>query len=365
MNTRKHIFVGLSGGVDSSVAALLLLEKGYRVTGIFMKNWSDCDWMTEERWARRVAAHLNIPFATWDFENAYREKVLTNFYNEYKHGRTPNPDVLCNKYIKFDLFLEKAIKEGADGIATGHYARTSGGRLFKGSDENKDQSYFLYALSDKQLAKVLFPLGDIEKTEVRRIAKNASLPNFDKKDSQGICFVGAVDLKSFLAEKLPKKLGVIVNENGVAIGKHEGVHFYTEGQREGLFLGGQQTPHYVAYKDSETNTLIATEKSNPLLYADSARLVSLHRIAEFPTGSISAKIRYRQPDQKASIEKTEDGYRVYFAEKQFALSPGQSVVFYNGDEVLGGGVIDEVFHERGLVESIKMKFNEKHAISRN
>ena len=353
MATQQHIYVGLSGGVDSSVAALLLLEMGNRVTGVFMKNWSDCDWIAEERWAKKAAAHLGIPLETWDFEKEYREHILSNFYKEYKRGRTPNPDVLCNKVIKFDFFLNKALSAGADAIATGHYARVVDGHLYKGKDQKKDQSYFLYALTKKQLANVCFPLGELEKHDVRELAKRANLSNFDKKDSQGICFVGAIDVKTFLEQKLPKEQGMIVTAEGDVIGKHDGAYFYTEGQREGLYLGGLKEPHYVAYKDMKTNTLIATPKDHPLLYAQKVRVKDMHWIHPTSVTAVTAKVRYRQDDQEATISKTEKGYEIIFASEQFAMSKGQSVVAYKSDEVLGGGVIDEVVYEQGLVERVK------------
>jgi tRNA-uridine 2-sulfurtransferase len=357
MDKPKHIYVGLSGGVDSSVAALLLLEQGITVTGIFMKNWSDCDWITEERWAKKVAAHLDIPCETWDFEKEYKELVVTNFFDEYKKGRTPNPDVLCNKYIKFDLFLKKARQRGADGIATGHYAQTEKGRLFRGRDTDKDQSYFLYALTKEQLNDVTFPLGELRKSRVREIAKNAHLPNFDKKDSQGICFVGAVDVKTFLEKELPKKTGDIVNEEGNVIGAHDGVQFFTEGQREGLNLGGMVSPHYVAIKDIKSNKIIATPKESPLHYSYKAIVKNLYSIHTPIEGSMHGKVRYRQKDQRVEIKKIIQGHELVFDSPQFALSEGQSVVFYKNEECLGGGVIHKVVRPEGLVEKTKMKLN--------
>lgn len=366
MNEQKRIYVGLSGGVDSSVAALLLKELGHEVIGVFMKNWSDCDWIGEERWAKKVAAHLGISCETWDFEKEYKEKVLTNFYDEYKKGRTPNPDILCNKYIKFDLFLKKALSEGADAVATGHYADVRDNILHKGRDTNKDQSYFLYTLTKDQLSKIIFPLGELTKPQVRELAKNAELPNFDKKDSQGICFVGTVDIKTFLEKELPRKSGLIVDEKCEQIGVHDGIHFYTEGQREGLNLGGLKEPHYVAYKDIENNILVATRKGHPLMYAEKVLISELHLIRDLELPEmVQVKVRYRQDDQEASVVKTKDGYEIVFAKPQASVSEGQSVVLYHNGEVLGGGVIDRVYRAKGLVESLKISDTESHAINRN
>ena len=366
MNTKKKVYVGLSGGVDSSVAALLLIEMGYEVTGVFMKNWSDCDWISEERWAKKAAAHMGIPMETWDFEKEYKEKVLSNFYDEYKNGRTPNPDILCNKFIKFDLFLRRALEEGADIIATGHYAKVADTTLYRGHDVNKDQSYFLYTLTKDQLSHVLFPLEDLTKPQVRELAKNAKLPNSDKKDSQGICFVGAIDVKSFLEKNIGKKPGNIIDVEGTVLGSHDGVQFYTEGQREGLFLGGLKQPHYIAFKDMKDNILIATEKDHPLLYTKKVIVKNVH-ITNGKTlpEKVCVKIRYRQPDQKATVVQNGHDLEITFDELQYSVSEGQSAVLYKGNEVLGGGIIDYVERDEALVELIKKRFNESHAISRN
>lgn len=356
---KEKVIVGMSGGVDSSVAAALLVRQGYRVEGAFMKNWSDtkdpvtgsCAWRGERHDAELVAAKLGIPFATYDFEAQYRQAVVDYLFREYEAGRTPNPDVMCNKVIKFDLFLKRALAEGADLIATGHYARLrrparSGGRLelLAGADKSKDQSYFLHQLSQEQLRRTLFPLGRLKKTEVRKLARRFGLPTAAKKDSQGICFIGKVDLKAFLARKIPRHPGPIVTVDGRVIGRHAGIAPFTIGQRHGLNIGGG-APYYVVEKDARRNALIvASGDGEAALYSRGLTVGEVHWISGRPPRlplRCRARIRYRQPLQAAVVRKGQDGRRteVRFARPQRAVTPGQFVVFYQGEVCLGGGVI--------------------------
>lgn len=354
--TRKKVFVGLSGGVDSSVAAALLVERGHDVTGVFMKNWSDtkdpmtgeCSWKGERRDAMEVAAHLGIPFLTYDFEEAYREHVVSYLYREYEAGRTPNPDVLCNSVVKFDLFLKKALADGADAVATGHYARVVGGedgfRLLSGLDRKKDQSYFVFRLGQDELRRIVFPVGDLDKEDVRAYARHAGLPTADKKDSQGICFIGKVDLKSFLKDKVKADPGPIVTAEGEEIGAHQGLAPYTIGQRHGLGIGGG-TPYFVAGKDPERNALVVAKGADhPALFRESLTAGELSWVSgvepELPF-ACEARIRYRQPLQRCEVAPgSEPGtLSVRFEHGQRAVAPGQFVVFYRDDAVIGGGVI--------------------------
>lgn len=344
----KKVFLALSGGVDSAVSALLLKKKGFEVIGIFMKNWSSCNWLTEKRIAERIAYILDIQFEVWDFEFEYKREVMDYFFAEYAAGKTPNPDIECNRKIKFGLFFNKAFSMGADNIATGHYTRiiNKNGRtfLYKGSDQNKDQSYFLYTLTEEKLSKIIFPIGNLIKKDVRTLAKKNNLPNHDKKDSQGICFVGKIHLPEFLSEKLSINSGLIINKHGVKIGVHNGVQYYTEGQRVGLKLSGFLEPLYVAYKAIEQNIIIATEKNSPLVNNSVVYLQSLHTINEgIPmNNNVYAKIRYRQHEQEVTITLNKNKVKVKFTKPQFGLSCGQSIVFYQRDCVLGGGVIIKV-----------------------
>lgn len=370
---RQKVLVAMSGGVDSSVAAALLLKAGYFVAGAYMKNFSpeswsgvvqpDCPWEQDVADAKAVCDKLGIEFQSFNFEREYREKVIDYFFNEYAIGRTPNPDVRCNKEIKFGLFLQKARELGFDYIATGHYARVKpfpplarGGiegeveyELLKGVDARKDQSYFLYTLTQEQLRQVLFPIGEYTKTEVRQLAREFGLPTADKKDSQGICFVGQVNLREFLKQRLPEKIGEIIDASGQVIGRHRGAWYYTVGQRHGLGIGGQK-PYYVAKKDVTRNTLtVATKEYHRLVYDTTAVLKNVHWISSQPRLPLSckAKIRYQQPNQVCTIfspsqrEQGQDGgMRVVFEKAQFAIAPGQSIVFYKDDRVLGGGIIN-------------------------
>jgi len=346
----------MSGGVDSSVAAALLVQRGYSVEGGFMKNFSaesyqgiiesDCPWEEDQKDAESVCKKLQIPFKSYNFEKEYREKIISYFFREYSAGRTPNPDVLCNKVIKFGIFLDKAKGMGFDYIATGHYARiqkkNSCFQLLKGVDEKKDQSYFLYALTQDQLSQSLFPIGEYQKSEVRKMAQMLGLPNAEKKDSQGLCFIGHVNLKKFLQLRIAPKQGNIRDENGAIIGTHNGVASYTIGQRKGIEVGGGPAL-YVAKKDMKKNELMVVRgRDNPHLYEKKLIVKQLHWICKEKKAPLSctAKIRYQQDNQKCTITTINSSrVAVLFDAPQFAPSSGQSVVFYDGDTVLGGGII--------------------------
>jgi len=351
------IAVAMSGGVDSSVtAALLHQEKSTDIFGIFMKNWSEqaeedmgnCTWINDRRDALAVAAHLHMPLKTVDFEKEYRDQVLEYFYREYAAGRTPNPDILCNKLIKFDALLKYAENLGAEKIATGHYARVSklkDGRfhLLKGKDNSKDQSYFLCQLTQGQLSKTLFPLGELTKTEVRKLAQKFNLPTADKKDSQGICFIGKVQLQDFLHVRLAAKPGDVINTTGTIIGSHTGAYAYTIGQRHGFRIDKktpESKPWFVVRTDVTDNTVTVAEgEDNPALFHDELHASHFHWIVEQPNFpcKCSAKIRYRQLDQDCTIFA--DGH-IEFAKPQRAITPGQSIVFYQSDECLGSATIE-------------------------
>ena len=354
----QKVIVGISGGVDSAVSALLLKEQGYRVEGLFMQNWvadkddAYCSTYPDLQDARAVCEKLNIPLHTVSFAKEYWDKVFQHFLDEYAAGRTPNPDILCNKEIKFKAFLDYAVIEKADYIAMGHYARTrkdqNHWQLLKGLDSNKDQSYFLYTLNQSQLAKSLFPIGELEKPTVRAIAKQHHFPNFAKKDSTGICFIGERRFKQFLKEYLLVKPGTIETDQGEVIGQHEGLMYYTLGQRQGIGIGGlkskMEAPWYVLQKDIPRNVLIVGQNHHhPLLMCDHLQCQQLHWISgQLPAlpFQCKAKIRYRQLEQDCRVEPlSADCMRVTFKEKQRAITPGQSVVFYNGEVCLGGGII--------------------------
>lgn len=351
-NAKTKVVVSLSGGVDSAVAACLLIKQGYDVEGVFMKNWSgdefglesDCPWEEDQRDAQSVCETLGIPFRSVNFEKEYREKVVNYFFEEYGKGRTPNPDVMCNKEIKFNIFLDKAKELGAEYIATGHYARISRENgmsiLLKGKDSNKDQSYFLHRLTQEQLGKSMFPVGEMEKSEVRSLAKKHNLPIADKKDSQGICFIGKIDVQKFLRSRITKRQGKIVDaDTGHTLGEHEGVMFYTVGQREGIGIGGAKEPYFVVDKDIEKNILyVAQGKDNPKLFSNEVKFEDLHLISdETPEGQLTASIRYRHTPQKGILDL--ENNKFVFEEPQRAPTSGQSIVFYNEDICLGGGTI--------------------------
>jgi tRNA-specific 2-thiouridylase len=393
----KRVIVGLSGGVDSSVAAYLLKEQGYEVIGLFMKNWHDdsvtisneCPWLDDSNDAMLVADKLGIPFQTVDLSEQYKERIVDYMFNEYQKGRTPNPDVLCNREIKFDVFMKIAISLGADYVATGHYCRkgtiSKDGKeiyqLLAGVDGNKDQSYFLCQLSQEQLSKSLFPIGELTKPQVREIATKLDLVTADKKDSQGLCFIGKVRLPEFLQQQLKPKDGVIVeipetldsyykNEpefqseleklqflthkidykvsDGVVIGKHQGAHYFTKGQRKGLAVGGTAEPLFVIDTDVEENVIYTGQgKDHPGLLKKALFVTNdeLHWIREDlalqvdETMNVKARIRYRQPLQDAILHKVDNGLYVEFSSPQSAITEGQFVAWYLEDELVGSGVI--------------------------
>lgn len=356
----QHVIVGLSGGVDSAVAALLLKQQGYRVEGLFMDNWEDdedetyCTTAQDFQDARQVCEILEIPLHKVNFAAEYRERVFSYFLDEYAAGRTPNPDVMCNSEIKFKAFLEYALRLGADRIATGHYARTetdaTGTRLLKARDSGKDQSYFLHAVPQAALAKTLFPLGVLQKHAVRELARAAGFTNHAKKDSTGICFIGERRFADFLGRYLPARPGEIQTPEGELLGTHQGLMYYTLGQRQGLGIGGRHggdtSPWYVSGKDLKRNVLIVVQgHEHPALLQDRLIATQLHWIAgSAPAGEFecSAKTRYRQADQACHVRILANGNcEVTFARSQRAITPGQYVVFYRDDQCLGGGVIQE------------------------
>jgi tRNA-specific 2-thiouridylase len=340
----KKVYVGMSGGVDSSVTAALLKEQGYDVTGIYMKNWSQdlpgftCPWKEDYQDAKRVAVNLGIDFAMYDFETEYRQSVVDYMVREYQAGRTPNPDVMCNQEVKFKLFLQTALKNGADLIATGHYVRSRDGQLLTGLDTNKDQSYFLYRVTKQALEKSLFPIGELSKPAVRALAKKRGLATANKPDSQGICFVGKVGIKEFLLHELgPQQPGPIVNHDGKEIGQHDGAIFYTIGQRHGLDVGGG-LPYYVVRKDMKTNTIyVTTDLNDENLWNTTVPLQDLHWIddAPLPTQTYKARLRYRGPLVDCTIKDN----ILSLDAPQRGLAAGQSAVIYRGDQVLGGGIV--------------------------
>ncbi len=353
----QRIIVGMSGGVDSSVTALLLQQQGYVVSGLFMKNWEDypdgeCPAVQDSQDVIAVCDQLGIEMDGVNFAAEYWDRVFAYFLEEYQAGRTPNPDVLCNKEIKFKAFLDYALAHGADKIATGHYAKVAFRdgyyRLLKAADQNKDQTYFLYTLGQPQLAKTLFPLGDLPKPEVRHIAEQHHFVNAKKKDSTGICFIGERKFKEFLSQYLPAQPGEMRTPEGELIGTHDGLMYYTLGQRQGLKIGGRKAssgePWFVVGKDLEQNILLIAQGEHPMLYSDTLGANQLHwttGIAPQTPLRCTAKTRYRQPEQNCTLSWVADGEcQVIFDEPQRSVTPGQSVVFYQGDECLGGGIIE-------------------------
>ena len=354
--TLLKIIVGMSGGVDSAVAALLLKEQGHDAVGVFMKNWEGddaagvCPAEDDFRDVRSVCDAIGIPYYSVNFAREYWDRVFSLFLEEYRRGRTPNPDVLCNREIKFRAFLDRALLMGADRIATGHFVRTDGnGRLLKGADAAKDQSYFLYMLRSDQLKKAVFPVGGMTKAEVRRIARERGLRVSGKKDSTGVCFIGERNFKKFLQTYLPAMPGDMVTEKGEKVGTHDGLMYYTLGQRRGLGSGGRGDGRsfFVVDKDLENNRLIVAQGGDhPLLYSRGCLCTGatfvLDEIAENTPVSLCCRFRYRQGDQKVTVRRSGDSLEIIAAEKQRALTPGQSAVLYDGDVCLGGGVIDTV-----------------------
>lgn len=388
----KRVVVGLSGGVDSSVAAWLLKEQGYEVIGIFMKNWHDdsvtisdeCPWIDDSNDAMMVAQKIGIPFQTIDLSKEYKERIVDYMFREYEAGRTPNPDVLCNREIKFDSFLKTALRLKADYVATGHYCRKAEEkvgnktiyRLLAGKDTQKDQSYFLCQLNQEQLSRALFPIGELTKPEVRKIAKDLGLVTADKKDSQGLCFVGKVHLPDFLQQQLSPKEGNVVNispdfegyvrngdlndlkvltspkhyteKDGEIVGKHKGAHYYTIGQRKGLNIGGFPEPLFIIDTDTKSNTIYTgMSESHPGLYRRGLYIknADIHWVREDLKMEIDeertyeARIRYRQPLQKCTLHQKDNGLYIIFDQDQKAITPGQFVAWYDGDELIGSGVI--------------------------
>lgn len=378
----EKVLVGLSGGVDSAVAAWILKQQGYEVAGAFMRNWDSaanndvlgnptvdddvCPQEKDYQDAKKVADKIGIPLYRIDFIKEYWDNVFTQFLSEYRKGRTPNPDILCNKYIKFDAFFEFARQKGFEKVATGHYARIGlvDGihHLLKGTDANKDQSYFLSQINRNVLKDTLFPVGDIDKPEVRRIAKQLELEVADKKDSTGICFIGERNFKEFLQNYLPAKEGDIINvDNGEVVGRHIGVLYYTLGQRKGLGIGGDQGRWFVAGKNVEKNELyVANSHSTIWLNSDSCLVSGVNWLADVSLPKeICAKFRYRQKDNPVRIERyDEENVILHYPQQIASVTPGQQAVFYDGDVCLGGGVIEKTFingqdHEEMLEDRLK------------
>mgnify|MGYP000484881790 CR=1 FL=1 len=388
-NKIKKIFCAMSGGVDSSVAAALLKNQGYSIVGVYMKNWSgdnfglqkNCPWEKDMSDVQAVCKVLNIPFMSFNFEKEYRAKVIEYFFEEYRKGKTPNPDIMCNKEIKFDLFLKKALEEGADMIATGHYARVTSGNdninnlklqtyqsalplqrssnlepktyyLLKGLDTNKDQSYFLYILNQEQLSKILFPIGHLKKSDVRELARKYKLPVAEKKDSQGICFIGKINVQEFLRKVIKKKPGPIIDiDTQKKLGNHDGTMFYTIGQREGLNIGGSPEPYFVVSKDEKNNILyVAMGRENKHLFKKELQLENLHLISHkkieqlLQLSNITCSIRYNHSPKLCKLSKDirpSARYKITFQTPQRAITPGQSAVLYDGEICLGGGIIQK------------------------
>ena len=342
------VFVGLSGGVDSSVTAALLKEQGHEVVGVYMKNWAtdlpgfECPWREDYMDAKRVAVHLGIDFKMYDFQKEYKQKVVDYMIDEYKAGRTPNPDIMCNQEVKFKLFLSTALEDGADMIATGHYARIDDGKLFKAKNKDKDQTYFLYRVTKDALRKSHMPIGDFNtKQEVRDLAEKFGLPTAKKKDSQGICFVGKVGIREFLEQYVSPKPGRILDQNDKEIGQHDGAIFYTIGQRSGLGVGGG-LPYYVVGKDMDKNEVyVSTDLDDKRLWLNDFEISGLHFIDDEPNLDKEYQVchRYRASLIKAKLSKSKHGLKITLKDPARAITAGQSMVIYDGDQVLGGGII--------------------------
>jgi len=342
----SKVYVGMSGGVDSSLTAALLVEAGHDVTGVYMKNWTQdlpgmrCPWADDLADAKRVAVHLGIDFKVFDFEAEYKQKVVDYMIDEYKTGRTPNPDIMCNQEIKFKLFLETALEDGAEYVATGHYAKTENGWLLMAQDENKDQTYFLYRVTEDALKKTLFPLGGYTKPQVREMAKERGLTTAAKKDSVGICFVGQIGMREFLSQYVTTEPGDIIDrQTGDVLGRHDGAIFYTLGQRHGLDIGGG-LPYYVVGKDMDKNEVyVSTNLNDKSLWLKEIKLSSIHWINEKPAdGKYQVRVRHRAPLVECDLR----GDTLVFTEPQRAVTAGQSAVLYNGNVCLGGGLVSEI-----------------------
>jgi tRNA-specific 2-thiouridylase len=341
------VYVGMSGGVDSSLSAALLVEQGYDVTGVYMKNWSQdlpgmkCPWTEDLADAKRVAVKLGIDFKVFDFENEYKHKVVDYMIDEYKKGRTPNPDIMCNQEVKFKLFLEAALEDGADMIATGHYARVDNGVLKKAVDENKDQTYFLYRVTGEAMAKTLFPIGEYTKPQVREMAGERGLSTAAKKDSQGICFVGQIGIRDFLLQYVSQKPGDIIDKKTDKIlGQHDGAIFYTLGQRHGLDLGGG-LPYYVVGKDMDKNEVyVTTDINDESLWTNALRLLDTRWINKAPAeGKYQIRARHRAKLVDAQLKYSDGDIVLTLDNPDRTIASGQSVVIYDGDIVLGGGIV--------------------------
>lgn len=346
---KQKIYVGMSGGVDSSVTAALLVEQGYDVTGVYMKNWTEdlpgmkCPWAEDLADAKRVATGLGIDFKVFDFQNEYKDKVVDYMIAEYKAGRTPNPDIMCNQEVKFKLFLEASLEDGADLIATGHYARVEDGRLVMAADTNKDQTYFLYRVTEDALKHTLFPLGGFTKPEVREMARARNLYTAAKKDSQGICFVGKVGIRDFLRQYVTTEPGDIIEKGtGKVLGRHDGAIFYTIGQRHGLDVGGG-LPYYVIGKDmNENEVYVTTDLNDKNLWLNTVVLSELHWINEVPQNGATVKVRFRHRAALINATLTIEGDHAQLAleNPERAITSGQSAVIYSGEHCLGGGIVD-------------------------
>lgn len=344
----KTVFVGMSGGVDSSVSATLLKEQGYNVVGVYMKNWTkslpgfDCPWKEDFADAKRVAVQLGIDFKVFDFEKQYKHKVVDYMIDEFKAGRTPNPDIMCNQEVKFKLFLDTCLEEGADLIATGHYAVVKDGKMYKAKDANKDQTYFLYRITEEALSKTIFPLGEYTKPEVRKLAKKFGLVTAEKKESMGICFVGKVGIKEFLSQYVKTKPGKIIDENNQVVGEHDGAIFYTIGQRSGLGVGGG-LPYYVTGKDMKQNEVyVTTNLDDENLWYKELNLTDVHWINQVSKDGamVQVRTRHRAPLIDATLQLVSGSeLKVKLNDEIRAATPGQSAALYEGDLVIGGGII--------------------------
>lgn len=344
----KTVYVGMSGGVDSSATAGLLKEQGYNVVGVYMKNWTkslpgfDCPWKEDFQDAKRVAVQLGIDFKVFDFEKQYKHKVVDYMIDEFKAGRTPNPDIMCNQEVKFRLFLDTCLENGADYIATGHYAVVKDGKMYQAKDKNKDQTYFLYRITEKALSKTLFPLGDYTKPEVRKLAKKFGLATAEKKESMGICFVGKVGIKEFLSQYVKTEPGQIIDENNQVVGEHDGAIFYTIGQRSGLGVGGG-LPYYVTGKDMKKNEVyVTTNIDDKNLWYKEIDLTDVHWINNAPKDGVSVQVRtrHRAPLIDATLNIVpKDRAIIKLKDEIRAATSGQSAVIYDGELVLGGGII--------------------------